>query len=104
MSGQLLPSELYHKPLHRILDFHDDVPNAIRCRAHIQIEFWFVKPVLAHAIVVNNIADLCSCARSLHDPVMAIKRKVKTETSVRLHVKAESSPYMKYDGKYRLNC
>ena len=68
------------------------------------MEFGFVKPAFSYAIVVNNIADLCSCAWPPHDPVMAIKRAVKTEVSVRLHSKAESSPYMKYDGKYCLNC
>ncbi|KAF8318317.1 hypothetical protein F5887DRAFT_917588 [Amanita rubescens] len=87
MSDQLLPSELYHKPLHSMLDFHDNIPNAIRCRTHIQIEFGFVELALAYAIVFNNIADLFSFARSLHDPVMAIKRKVKTEVSIRLNLK-----------------
>ena len=73
-------SELYNKPLYGILDLHDNVSKAIRCRTHIQIELWFMKPALAHAIVVDNIADLGSCAWSLHNPVMSIKWKAKPES------------------------
>jgi hypothetical protein len=106
MSGWLFPPhELDHKPLHRILDFHGNVPNAIRCRTDIQKDFGFMEPALPRAIVVNNIADLFSCARSPHNPVMAVKRNTKTGTSVRLYIKTESrSPYMKYDGNIRFNC
>lgn len=107
MGEKLLPSELYHKPLDRILNFHRNVPNAIRSRTHIQIEVGFVKPALACTIVVDNVADLFSCARSLHDPVMTVKWRVKAEISgkitSRLHVKAESNPYIKYDGNLCLN-